>query len=162
MKAFVSTIDIRPHGGFGDVGGSVASAYGDLLDPNDPGGGGGSNGGVGGNCGGVVRINAANIILDELILTNGGVGGGGTFSCCAGGGAGGGIRVDVGTLSGLGSIRANGGGVADARFSGGGGGGRVAIYHTDATGFNLFQVLASGGSGLNSGGTGTVSLVLVP
>ena len=140
------------------VTGTVAAAYGDLLDPNDPGSGGGSDGGVGGNGGGVLLIDAGTIILNGLILADGRNG----TDCCSGGGSGGSVRVDVVTLSGLGSIRANGGVSSSTINVGGGGGGRVAIYYSDATGFNLSRVFALGGSGLNNGDTGSVSLVVVP
>ena len=142
-------------GGFGNLGGSVAAAYGDSLDPNDPGGGGGSRSdSPGGNGGGVLRISAQTFQVDGEVLADGGIGSG----CCGGGGGGGSIRLDVGTLSGGGIIRANGGRSSSTTNAGGGGGGRVAVYYSDASGFNLTGVEADGGTGRNNGGAGTVFL----
>jgi hypothetical protein len=88
---------------------------------------------------------------------------GGNFSgtCCEGGGSGGGVRIDVGTISGSGAVRAHGGNGIDG--GGGGGGGRIAIYYQNLTGFDLTNVTAFGGSGSNTpgnsnGGAGTIYL----
>jgi len=74
----------------------------------------------------------------------------------AGGGSGGGIRIDVGTLQGLGSIDANGG--TGGVSGGGGGGGRVAVYYQSITTFDLSKITASGGTGDVNGGAGTIYL----
>ncbi|MGH7929901.1 MAG: hypothetical protein ACREQV_19130, partial [Candidatus Binatia bacterium] len=71
------------------------------------------------------------------------------------------MRIDVGTLSGSGSIAANGGAATQGGGSGGGGGGRVAIYYQNAAAFNFAtQVTAIGGIGViaPNGGAGTVYL----
>ena len=73
------------------------------------------------------------------------------------------IRIDVGTLTGTGQIRANG---QDGKprvniGGGGGGGGRVAIYYQIITGFDLTKISAFGGlgnGGLPNGAAGTVYL----
>ena len=70
-----------------------------------------------------------------------------------GGGSGGSIWLTVGTLSGSGSITANGGSGVDS-VGGGGGGGRIYISCNN----NSFAgtVSACGGGGANWGGAGTV------
>jgi len=77
----------------------------------------------------------------------------------ASGGSGGGIRIDVGTLSGSGSISANGS-PGGGTTGGGGGGGRIAIYYQDASGFNFANVRAFGSTGPNvtNAGAGTIYL----
>src|SRR4029077_3957443 len=134
-------------GGYGGLGGGSSNAvYGDFRNPNDAGSGGGSDvATVAGNGAGLIRIMAQTINLDGSILAN--AAGGGTAD--AGGGSGGGIRIDVGTLTGTGQIRANG---QDGKprvnvGGGGGGGGRVAIYYQIITGFDLTKISAFGGLG---------------
>ena len=75
----------------------------------------------------------------------------------ASGGSGGGIRIDVGTISGSGSISANGS-AGGGTVGGGGSGGRIAIYYQNATGFNFGSVSTFGTTGPNStnAGAGTV------
>ena len=70
-----------------------------------------------------------------------------------GGGSGGSIWLTVGTLSGAGSITANGGSGAGS-LGGGGGGGRIYISSSN----NSFTgtLAAYGGGGANWGGAGTV------
>lgn len=74
------------------------------------------------------------------------------------------IRLDVGALSGSGSIRANGGAGGTTGDDGsGGGGGRIALYYTTST-LPASNITASGGKGgdgatiLRNGGAGTVYL----
>jgi len=146
------------YGGIGGSGGnSVANGvYGDFRNPNEPGSGGGAVGAPGGNGGGLIRIVAQTLALSGAIRANGGsVDGGGGAS----GGSGGGIRIDVGTISGSGTISANGtpgGGTT----GGGGGGGRIAIYYQNAAGFNFGNVSTFGVTGPNAtnAGAGTVFL----
>jgi hypothetical protein len=99
--------------------------------------------------------------LDGAIRANGGTGDG----CGKGaGGSGGGIRIDAGTLSGSGTIQANGGdALRDSYYglsAGGGGGGRIAIYYTDISGFNIANISAMGGVGATNriGAPGTIFL----
>ncbi len=144
------------YGGLGGVfGGTANPVYGDFRNPNDVGsGGGGFIGNSGGNGGGLVRLVAQTLVLDGAIRANGG-----TPSGASAGGSGGGIRIDVGTLSGVGSMSVNGS-AATTNGGGGGGGGRIAVYYQSATGFNLANVSALGGtgSGAPNGQNGTVYL----
>ncbi|MFV1968111.1 MAG: Ig-like domain-containing protein [Pirellulaceae bacterium] len=163
------------HGGSGGDGyvnsnpGSAGSVYGNYADPNELGGGAGfTHSTTTGSGGGLVRIEAASLYLDGQILSDGqrsqGPSGGG-------GGAGGTIYVEVGFLTGSGSMHARGGnGVGFVYYGsntggGGGGGGRVAVYASDSSGFDLQGVTATGGFGSKGGsfigapgGAGTVYL----
>jgi len=91
------------------------------------------------------------------------------FGCVSGGGgSGGGVYVAVKTLSGSGTISANGmragtayPGFSDGCRGGGGGGGRVAVYYGQLSGFNpASQVTVTGGDGgdIRDGGVGTIYL----
>jgi hypothetical protein len=147
-------------GSYGGLGGGDNSnpVYGDFRDPNDVGSGGGTFGNVASNGGGLIRIVAQTLQLDGTIRADGAdVVTGGT----TGAGSGGGIRIDVGTISGIGSISANGG-VGGSFGGGGGGGGRVAIYHRDAiSGFDETRITANGGGGALHGQNGTVFIQLL-
>ncbi|MCP4992332.1 MAG: hypothetical protein GY934_00895, partial [Gammaproteobacteria bacterium] len=72
--------------------------------------------------------------------------------------------LNVGSISGTGTIDAGGGdGKQGSYAAAGGGGGRIALYYGDATGFDLeAQVLARGGAGYSTyvpwGGAGTIYL----
>ena len=132
-------------GGMTNTSSTVNSAYGDIYDPNQFGSGGG--GGYssyyksyfhGGNGGGMVRLKTTGTLtLNGSILANG-MASNDYFA--GGGGSGGGIRIDVGTLAGIGSISAKGG---ESKYddnynnyhwgNGGGGGGRIAIYYDSMT-----------------------------
>lgn len=130
------------HGGLG-VGGF--DAYGSVLTPDTSGGYGerASPNEYAGSGGGVILLQAASLTLDGVILSNGGEGSNGR-----GAGAGGSVYVSVGQLGGSGSIHADG--------VQGSGGGRVAVYVTGSTTFDLENVTAKGGPG--GGGAGTVYL----
>jgi hypothetical protein len=129
------------------LGGTVA---GSIMQPATPGGMGGVGAnGLGGKGGGAINLTVQNTLqLDGKISANGITGPG--FN--SGGGAGGSILVSARTISGAGTISANGGAANDT--GGGGGGGRVAVYYTT----NLFSgsFTAYGGAGANYGGAGTV------
>ncbi|MCP4985367.1 MAG: hypothetical protein GY928_04640, partial [Colwellia sp.] len=75
-----------------------------------------------------------------------------------GGGSGGGIFISTGTLSGTGSMTANGGKqTAVYGLTAGGGGGRIAVYYNDISGFDTSKITAYGGIGNNAnGGAGTI------
>lgn len=147
------------HGGVGsgDSGGSYpndppAPAYGSPFDPREPGGGGGAavngNGTIpGSNGGGVVLVRASSLVLDGFL------GAMGNWTYYGEAAAGGSIRLDVGTLSGSGSITAS----TSTPYYGGGAGGRVAIYG-DMSGFDPARINASAGAW--GGGAGTVYLRL--
>ncbi len=110
-----------------------------------------------------MRLSAQSLQLDGQILGSGGSVG----SLTGGGGSGGGIYVDVGSLSGSGYLKADGG-LGRGEFwgqgstpGGGGGGGRVAVYARDFGGFDLAHITALGGTTNlgNPGGAGTVHIV---
>ena len=104
----------------------------------------------------MIRVAAQSLTVNGGIRAGGGTGIGDSF---AAGGSGGSIRIDAGTLAGTGQIAARGGNGVPS--SGGGGGGRIAIYYSDATGFNLgTQVLvtAGTGNGAPNGQNGTIHL----
>ncbi len=134
------------HGGLGYAYNGVCGiAFDDYRDPASPGAG--SSGTSAG--GGVIRIQAPQVVVSGRIIANG--------ACVGsfGGGAGGSIRLDVGALSGNGLISANGGHAAGN--SGGGGGGRIALYYTTCA-MSSTQITAYAGHevGLHQGAAGTV------
>lgn len=150
--------------GAGSYGGRGASSsngvYGDYRNPNELGSGGAAEAHHGGSGGGLVSIKADAIILDGAVRANGGLADSG---CCdsGGNGSGGGIRINVGTLTGAGSISANGGEQKDGRQTQGGGG-RVALYYQNMDGFTG-TLKARGGErnderASSNGGAGTVYL----
>ena len=145
------------HGGEGGHGGDpLATPYGSIIDPNEPGGAGGfgSSNFTGSQGGGIIRIaGASSIVVDGSIAADGEYGG----IIGSEGGAGGSIRLDATSVGGSGSIHANG---ASTGFSNGGGGGRVALYFQSLT-MPRASVAASGGQGYfagEDGGAGTVYL----
>jgi len=134
----------------------VNEIYGSIYYPSDPGSGGGGRDtyNQGGNGGGVIRIEAVEINLDGKIFSNGG-----NSITSSGSGSGGSIWLNVNTLKGSGEIRANGG---DSGYTAGGGG-RIALYYTDASEFDLSKISAYGGIRTNgssayNGSAGTVYL----
>ncbi|HYO65098.1 MAG TPA: hypothetical protein VEU33_03365 [Archangium sp.] len=126
----------------------AAEVYGDFRDPDDLGSGGaGNSSSSGGNGGGLVRLKAAKLTLIGSVLANGSSGVSGTHRS----GSGGGVKLEVGELSGTstGTVEASG------SANNPGGGGRVAVYYTTNTGFDLSKVYAATGWSA-SGGAGTV------
>jgi len=123
----------------------------------------GEYGGAGGTGGAGVLLNASSITINGPIRVNGSAGSVGESGYKGagggGGGAGGCIVINAGTLSGSGSLYADGGDGGDAgngtshAYGGGGGGagGRIKLWHTTSTftGGNS----TSGGSG-GAGGYG--------
>ncbi|MEI6588089.1 MAG: polymer-forming cytoskeletal protein, partial [Candidatus Moraniibacteriota bacterium] len=110
----------------------------------------GSGGGVLGNGGGVIRLNASNVLtINGMISANG-------ESTSGSGGAGGSIWCSGTTITGTGlTVRADGG--TGVPTNGGGGGGRISF-----TGFSSFSavvtsVSVSGGTGNQNGAEGTVN-----
>lgn len=138
------------HGGRGAIWTGVPNpVHGDVTRPVDLGSGGSSDGGsqMGGDGGGRIRLTADAMTLDGLLSANGERG----ESNLAGSGAGGSILLEVGSLGGIGAVRANGAG-----FQVGGGGGRIAVWF-DALAMTQGQFEALGGDGANvDGGHGTV------
>lgn len=119
------------YGGLGGVYlGTTNAVFGSEQQPTDFGIGGiGSGGETHG--GGAIRIIADSLILDGQIIADGEdfI----TFFYSQGGGSGGSIRLDIGTLSGAGTLQANGGSGFTFQGGGGGGGGRIAVYYNSAT-----------------------------
>lgn len=152
------------HGGSGGVKNATSftnTVHGDFRSPVDF--------GVGGvnqwnlpvtRGGGAVKISTGTLILDGDIFANGE--GGYVGAANRAGGSGGSVWIDASvTVSGTGSIRANGGS-GENNFAGGGGGGRVAIYYNDASSFDLANIYSIGGAGRGgtpSGGAGTIYLL---
>jgi hypothetical protein len=144
------------HGGYGGSGqaGSAIAIGGNVYDstpsPNLAGSGGRGivpySGGAGG---GVVRLNInGNLQLDGRVSADATSGTGGS-----GGGSGGAIWLTVGTLTGAGTISANGGS-GGLPSGGGGAGGKISITY----GTNTFigTISAHGGAGAVAGGAGTI------
>ena len=108
----------------------------------------------------MVRLTAGTLTLDGAIVSDGTapeVLPGFPPPIQEGPGSGGGIYVSVTTLEGTGSIQAAG---ANGTYVGGGGG-RVAVYASDWSQFNLNNIQAVGGTAGNNnppGGAGTVYL----
>ena len=131
------------YGGQGGIGheGTASSlsgpTYGSAQAPIDPGSGGalgyGSNGG--GPGGGLIRIQATNIVLNGSIMANGNP----APNNAGGGGAGGGINIVCRTLTGTnGTMSANGlDDTASSNGGGGGGGGRIAVSYDTTAQSNL-------------------------
>jgi hypothetical protein len=153
--------DTRAGGSYGGRGGAGSSgtptaAYGSITDPVEPGsGGGGFNDGVnrGGNGGGLVRITATSVVVNGSLLVNGNA-----QNAVGGGGAGGGLYINTGSLSGNGTISANGGnGFLGGQNLGGGGGGRIALYYQSNTFTGTLSAIggAKDGTGIE-GGAGTI------
>ncbi len=120
--------------GYGGAGGrsqnvvSGGATYGSALAPVDMGSGGGSsNCGVDGGAGG----GYGNISVGGTLTIDGGISANGVASGCRGGGGSGGtLNITTATIAGTtGSLKANGGGVADGR-AGPGGGGRIKLGYT--------------------------------
>ncbi|HYC60809.1 MAG TPA: carboxypeptidase regulatory-like domain-containing protein [Thermoanaerobaculia bacterium] len=99
----------------------VASSFGSIYRPLEPGGGGGNPNLNSGPGGGVVRIAANAVTLDGAIRANG------VNSQWDGGGAGGSVWLTTNIIGGAGAIDANGGTAA----GGSGGGGAIAIEYSD-------------------------------
>ena len=151
------------HGGEGG-GFSAAAEYDSIKNPTLPGGGGGGGGfgdstTKGGNGGGVVRITAASAVVNGSISALGNGVNLGASDDVKAGGAGGTIYINVsGTLSGNGTIAADGG--SDPNFFpyyGVGGGGRIALIYNNTT-FNGTISAYGGNSGTvsNNGAAGTI------
>ena len=144
----------RAGGGYGGRGGNSisdagGSTYGSANSPTALGSGGGANAGLyyrGGPGGGAIRLVAASmVVVDGALSANGSDG---TYSGGAdgGGGSGGSIWIASGTLTGSGTISANGGIGFRESYVGAGGGGRIDVSDTicDFTG----AITAAGGEGV--------------
>ena len=155
------------HAGYGgSASGSPAEVYDNLLQPTDMGGGGGSSGSgySGGNGGGAIKLTVSGTLtINGLISANGATG---TFtgSYWQGSGAGGSIWITANQIASSVStpvILANGNGTSNTSYANaGGGGGRVALYYSSLSSFNIpTMTQANGGVGNSStynGGSGTI------
>ena len=118
------------HGGLGRGCGSAPS-YGSATEPWTYGSGGGNQaqyGTTGGAGGGRVRLNATgDVHLAGVISSDGAGGEASTSKYGGGGGSGGSVQLLGATISGDGTLSAQGG-AGGFVTAGGGGGGRIAIY----------------------------------
>ncbi len=149
-------------GSHGGLGGSNASAdpnpvYGSVTSPGALGSGGGASGNSdGSDGGGLLLLNAINVVVDGAIRSNGGTVGG----SASGLGSGGSINAVVRTVSGVGPISADGG-TTGGTNNVGGGGGRVALRYLDIETYDPAGLTADGGDGFygDDGANGTVFLL---
>jgi hypothetical protein len=127
----------------------------------------GSAGGIGAGQAGTAGGGALQMTVNGTLTVNGAISANGistsVFGYHGGAGSGGSVWLTVGTLQGTGTISANGGSTSADDDGGGGGGGRIAIYYTDAPGFDFAsQVTTLGGGPFDAynlnGSTGTVYL----
>lgn len=148
------------HGGWGGQMGDAGGApYGSIPEPADLGSGGGYGEGPGYRGGGAVRLSVSgDLRVDGRISA---VGEGLTSGGRRGAGAGGSVWITVtGSLSGTGTISAEGG--PSGWRAGAGGGGRVAVHvggSREAFTGTLSAAGGQGGTESPSGGPGTIHLV---
>ncbi len=149
-------------GGYGGNGGNPESPfigggpYGSITQPDALGSAGGAGyAGNGGAGGGAIHVVAGALQLDGALAADG-LDGQASYLGAAGGGAGGSLWIEVESLSGSGLLSARGGAasVVSEEDGGGGGGGRIALYLR--TNQFLGDVRASGGSGYQAGGPGSI------
>ncbi len=142
------------HGG---VGGFTTpgpyTTYGSVSNPTQPGSGGGrlttyANGAGGGVV--ILRV-GGNAQIEGLIRVDAALTGGGYNPC----GAGGSVNVLAGSMSGSGTISANGNMDESGSALMGGGGGRIAVKLTSGTSFGSVVMNAYGG-GTTRGAAGTI------
>ncbi len=147
--------DWRAGGSYGGLGGTTSGTpnpvYGGATGPAElgSGGAGSSYNYDGGDGGGWLKIRATDIVMDGAITSRGAPGSG----YQSGSGSGGAVDIECASISGAGSIAADGGG-DDV----GGGGGRVAV-RCDANQLDGSKITARGGTGSHaSGQDGSVHL----
>ena len=116
--------------------------------------------GAGGKGGGAIKLSVSGSLNVDGSISTEGANGVTKFDYSwnyysSGGGSGGSIYLTAGTVTGTGTITANGGISPSCEYSGGGGsGGRIALYYDT----DLFtgSITAQGGSGYRYGGAGTI------
>ncbi|MFZ2192614.1 MAG: fibronectin type III domain-containing protein, partial [Candidatus Moraniibacteriota bacterium] len=173
-------------GGYGGVGGvgytvTTGGIENDQANIHQPialgsGGGGGAGdsyyytGGAGGTGGGAVKLNISGTLTlnsGGYITANGSAGSNGTGACpylCGysgggGAGSGGSIWIQAGTITGTGTIRANGGtggSGGNGNAGGGGSGGRIALFNMSTQTLPSITPTVTGGTGYTSGAVGSI------
>jgi len=121
------------YGGRGGIyvnGGTTNPVFGSPTLPTDLGIGGIGVEGATTYGGGSIKITTDNLTLHGQIIADGQ--GFNTFFRSQGGGSGGSILLNVGELSGNGSLKSSGGSGYTFYGGGGGGGGRIAVYYDSA------------------------------
>jgi hypothetical protein len=150
-------------GGGGSFSGPQTTTYGSETNPDYFGSGGGGGWGVpGGVGGGRIRLTiTGSLLLDGSVRADGADAPlPGTFYGGGGGGSGGTVNLYAATISGSGSVTANGGSGYPTQSTGGGGGGRV-LYTVSLFTFGGTSSTTGGFGGLESGSEGTVHLTLL-
>ncbi len=152
--------------GNGNANGGAIYGESEFDMPVQLGSGGGASGDGGGAGGGAIRLRTIGALtVDGRISADGGPGRDGGGDDDSGGGSGGSLWIVCESLSGFGTISADGGdgggnyNQPNSVFGGGGGGGRVAIYSGDCIGVPLANITADGGRGWEPGQDGTIHLV---
>ncbi len=139
------------YGGAGGAGTTAAGggAYGSATQPTDLGSGGGASTTVPGKRGG----GAIRLKVGGSLTVNGEIGADGALydGTYSGAGSGGSIWITAATVTGAGTIHANGRGYTPCS-NGGGGGGRVAVYSCNMT-MPLSSIVANGAVGAGAGTT---------
>jgi hypothetical protein len=149
--------------GYGGLGGSAwggsagGPVCGSVMQPVDLGSAGATGNGQPGSAGG----GALRLTVNGTLTVNGIISANGTSLTASeyhgGCGSGGSLWLSVGALQGGGVISANGGSGAADGNGGAGGGGRIAIYYTNAPGFDFAsQATALGGGPFNYVGNGMI------
>ena len=144
-------------------GRAAGAPYGSSAAPTTPGSGGGNNPGCNVTStanagGGAIFLGASGTLLLDGAITADAAG---ELAERLGGGSGGSVYVIAHTLSGSGSLSANGAGGGSVT-AGGGGGGRLAVYAMEHSAFDSGAATANGGTGNESGAPGTVLFVTTP
>jgi hypothetical protein len=128
--------------GVGDSG-TAGAAYGNVEQPQEAGAGAGGFA----SGGGIIRINAGTLIDNGAIRANG-------VNTSSRNSAGGSIWITTGTLNGTGSVESKG---ICCGFAASGGGAISINYTTLQSGATVLNnAVASGGTGLGTGGAGTI------
>ncbi|MFA5158038.1 MAG: hypothetical protein WC451_02535, partial [Patescibacteria group bacterium] len=149
-------------GGYGGKGGIYATTdggvtYGSVTQPTNLGSGGGYGWNEGRSGGGAILLN----VYSDTVINGAASSDGGIKNYNHGTGSGGSIYITTPSISGSGSIHANGGDASSpSGYGSPGGGGRVALVTADTLELPLDNVKAQsgayGGSNSNPGGAGTV------
>jgi len=167
-KGNLPTADVTSNSGgsYGGLGGTIDGTtnpvFGSTQQPIDYGiGGRGDTYRTRG--GGAIKIVADALTLNGLIDASGEAFGAEQFFTKQGAGSGGSIWLDVGTLTGTGTIQVSGGRGFTFFGGGGGGGGRIAVYYKTAAYDFQNNIINEGGkcnpdSGEHDGQPGTIYL----